>query len=68
VPDRVDNDRDLVPDLFVGTDMGEGGIAAQHPAVMDIHHAATDRFAELKPDSVEAPEHDASPACSPNSF
>jgi hypothetical protein len=40
--------------------MREGGIAAQKPAGMDVHHAAPDAFAELKPDGVETPEHGAS--------
>jgi hypothetical protein len=34
--------------------MGKGRIAAQHPAVARIHHAAADRSAKLKPDFVKS--------------
>ena len=56
VPNGLDLDRDLVADLLVGADMGEGRIAAEHPAVARVHHAAADRIAELKPDLVKASE------------
>ena len=57
MPDGLDLDGDLVADLFIGADMGEGRVAAQHLAVARIHHAAADRLAELKPDLVESFEH-----------
>ncbi|WGR92351.1 hypothetical protein MTX20_30405 [Bradyrhizobium sp. ISRA435] len=52
----IDLDSNLVAGLPVGADMGEGGIAAKHPAVARIHDAPPDRIAKLKPDLVEALE------------
>jgi hypothetical protein len=34
--------------------MGKGRIAAQHPAVARVHHAAAYRSAKLKPDFVKS--------------
>ena len=56
MPNGIDLDRDLVADLLVGADMGEGRIATQHPAVARVHHAAADRIAKLEPDLVKASE------------
>jgi hypothetical protein len=50
----LDHDVDAVVPFFVSADMGKGRVAAEHPAVARIHHAAADRRAKLKPDFVKS--------------
>src|SRR3954466_5901741 len=58
MPHRGDFGSDLFPGFVVAPDKGEGGIAAKHPAVIGIDHAAARAMHRVKLDLVQPLQHE----------